>query len=380
MGPMMRLHALLPAKENFTSQNAGAVALTVKNFLVGSAYHSEAVVIGRPFTGEALGGISYQPIRSWHRYIFGRNKGLAYGYLRWLKTLAPNARPQLIEVHGRCKLAGMIARAVPDIPVALVLHNDPRDMTGARTATERLQLTKDLAAVIGVSDYLLRCFKDGLPSDAMGHCGFHLARFGMDRPVASSPKKDRSILLVARMVPEKGVLEAAEAAAEILPDFPDWQLQIIGARRFEASKQTPYEKQVQAALAPLGVQAKMLGHLPLCDVQQYQAKAAIILAPSQWQEPAGWVVVEALIAGAALITANRGGIPEYADGRAILLDTPDSGHIAAALRGLLSEPDTMIAMQQKASDGYPFTAAAMIAGIDAVRVDILDGILAKQAQ
>lgn len=362
----MRLHAVLPAKEKYTKNQAGAVAMVVADFTQHSAYQGHTTIIGASISNKPLPAGNYQPIKSWHRFFSGRNKGLARGYIKWVKQLAPDRQPQLIEVHGRCAVAGMIARALPQIPVMLVLHNDPRDMDGARTIAERKALAKSLAGITAVSDYLISCFTDGLGTE-VSLCPLHVSRFGLDKPFAQMPPKQKTITMVGRMVPEKGVLEAAQAAASILPQYPDWTFKVIGARRFEEGEITPYQKDVQNALAPLGGQAKMLGHLPLEEVRKHQAEAEIILAPSQWQEPAGRVVLEALCMGAALITSKKGGIPEYAGEDAILLETPDSEAIKAALTSLLSDDMLRKRWQQKAFDGYHADAQTAAAHMDAVR-------------
>ena len=369
----MPLHVILPAKEKFTEHRAGAVARVAHDGLLGSRFQDQAIVVGQPLADAPLSGLPYQGIRTWHRFLHGRNIGLGKGYLAWLKTLPKAEYPSLIEVHGRCALARMIAEAVPDIPVVLVLHNDPRDMKGARTLEERIHLTRVLAGVYAVSDYLIRCFQDGLTQEQIKKTSFHLTAFGADRPCPSPPPKTKTILIVGRMVPEKGMLEAAKAAAAILPDYPDWRFVMIGARRGDGHAPSAYEKEVRQQLEPAGSQASLLGFLPYEEVQQYQAEADIILVPSQWEEPAGRVVIEALMFGAALIASRRGGIPEYAEGRALLLDEPDADHLSRAIRSLLDHPDKRISLQQVAWKDYPFTHAAMITAIDAARGAVLGG-------
>ena len=83
----MRVHALLPAKEKFTDSQSGAVATLVHDFLRKSESRDEAMVIGAPLDAPALGGLSYQPVKSWHRFLFGRNMGLARGYVAWVRSL-----------------------------------------------------------------------------------------------------------------------------------------------------------------------------------------------------------------------------------------------------------------------------------------------------
>ncbi|XDZ65461.1 glycosyltransferase family 4 protein [Alphaproteobacteria bacterium LSUCC0684] len=367
----MSLHVILPAKEQFTERRAGAVARVAHDGLLGSSFQHEAIVFGQPLRDEPLSELAYKGISTWHRFLHGRNIGLGRGYLAWLKTLPKDERPALIEVHGRCALAGMIAEAVPDIPVVLVLHNDPREMKGARSLEERLRLARLLAGVFAVSDYLIRCFQDGFTAEQISTTSFHLTAFGADRPCSSPPPKTKTILIVGRMVPEKGILETAEAAAAILPDYPDWQLVMIGARRGDHRTPSAYEKEVQHRLAPLGAQASFLGFLPYHDVQEYQAAAEIILVPSQWEEPAGRVVIEALMFGAALIASRRGGIPEYAEGRSLLIDEPTAENLARAIRSLLDHPDERQKLQRAAWKDYPFTHAAMIAAMDHARHAVL---------
>lgn len=367
----MSLHVILPAKEQFTDRRGGAVARVAHDGLQGSQFQDEVTVFGQPLDEASFAGLSYQGIRTWHRFLHGRNIGLGKGYLAWLKTLPKAKRPELIEVHGRCALARMIAEAVPDIPVVLVLHNDPREMKGAQSLKERLHLATVLAGVFAVSNYLIRCYQDGFLPEQIDPSLFHLTAFGADRPCQSPPPKTKTILVVGRMVPEKGMLEAAEAAAAILPGYPDWRFVMIGARRGNSPASSAYEKDIRQHLASLGAQATLLGHLPYEDVQRYQAEAEIILVPSQWQEPAGRVVIEALMFGAALIASRRGGIPEYAAGRAMLIDTPDAHNLALAMRSLLEDPIRRKTLQKAAWDDYPFTQDAMITAIDRARNNVL---------
>ena len=82
------------------------------------------------------------------------------------------------------------------------------------------------------------------------------------RRLTSRPVKEPIIFIAGRMVPEKGILEAALAIADILPFYPEWKLVIAGARRFEDAPAGSYEAKVGKAIAPLGDQAEMLGFIP----------------------------------------------------------------------------------------------------------------------
>lgn len=367
----MTLHLLLPPKESFTDRHAGAIAKVARDSLANSRRKAKAVVFGRAIDAPPMAGLAYQPIETWHRFLHGRNIGFGKGYLAWLHRQPREAWPTLIEVHGRCALAERIAKALPEVPVVLFQHNDPRGMKGGETAADRARLAHHLAGVFSNSSYIEQCFRDGLSDADLAGCALRVTRLGVERITKTPPPKSRTVLFVGRMVPEKGALETAEAIAEVLPKFPDWRFRLIGARRFEDSPENDYARSVRAALEPLGHQVEMLGFLPSAAVRQHQADAAITLAPSQWQEPAGLVVLEALAAGSALITTRRGGIPEYAENRALLLDDADSRAIAQALEALLADPARRAALQATAWSDYPFSLEAMAAAIDAARAEVM---------
>ncbi len=328
------LHILLPVKERFTASNAGAVAQVVRDMARASRYRDQ-LVLGRDPEGPVLAELPFQMLKPRRGLLRGRNLGLAAAYLDWLDEQA--GLPGLLEVHGRCHVAAYIAKRRPDLKIALFLHNDPRQMRGGARLAERRWLLDNLAGIFCVSDYIRSCFLDGLetrPDTAK----VAVTPLGVDRPVKKRPAKHKTIILVARMVPEKGVLETAAACAEILPDFPDWRLQLVGARGFANTRLSSYEKQVAAYVEKLGPQAQMTGFIPADEVQARQLQAAISVVPSLWPEPASRAVLEALACGCALLTTRRGGIPERASGRALILEDPNQQSIAAALRGWLANP------------------------------------------
>ena len=360
------LHFLLPVKERFTASNAGAVAQVVRDMARSSQYRDH-LVLGRDPHGPVLAELPFQKLQPRRSLLRGRNLGLAAAYLDWLDGQA--RLPGLLEVHGRCHVAAYIAKKRPDLKIALFLHNDPREMRGGSRLAERRWLLDNLAGIFCVSDYIRRCFLDGL-EDRPNSCKVAVTPLGVDRPVKKRPPKSKTILLVARMVPEKGVLETAAACADILPDFPEWHLQLVGARGFANAAPSEYERQVAACVEKLGPQAEMTGFIPADEVQARQLRAAISVVPSLWPEPASRAVLEALSCGCALLTTRRGGIPERASGRALLLDDPNRQTIAAALRGWLADPAELQKWQDRAWQDYPFSFAAMAEIADQARADI----------
>jgi len=367
----LKVDILLPVKERFTPKNAGAISGVVRDLVMASRSGTQFTIFGhpveRPFDDVAFTGLA--PRRRW---LHGRNIGFAASYL---DSLQNRLTPDLVEVHSRGQVAAYLLKKRPDLRVLLYFHNDPREMLGTQTAAERTALLARLAGVICVSDYIRSCYLDGLDIDQKTAAKVGVARNGAVRWLNEQPKKDPIILLAGRMVPEKGILECTQALAKLLPDFPDWRLIIAGARRFEDARPGSYEAKIAEVIKPLGNQASMLGFIPLEEVRQWQARAAISACPSIWHDPMPKAVLESLAAGCALLTTRRGGIPEAAEGRAHILDDVSINGFLAGFRQLLNDDDYRQRLQDSAWLDFPFTDDVMAKMADQCRQKAVDSAL-----
>ncbi len=366
--PPPRIDIILPSKERFGPANAGAISGVVLDQIRNSATPDCFRVVGTA-VDQSFEGVAFHGLRPRHAWLHGGNIGFAAAYLHSLRGMPA---PDLVEVHSRCHVAAWLKAKRPDLRIALYLHNDPRDMKGGRSVPERRRLLESMAAVICVSDYIRTCFLDGL-DDAGSLAGkVATARNGATRWLEMPAAKKPMILLAGRMVPEKGILECAQAMALVLKDHPEWEVVIAGARRFEDSTPGSYEGQIARALQPLGPRARMTGFLPIEQIRELQDEAAIIACPSIWHDPMPKAVLEALAAGGALLTTRRGGIPEVAEGRAHIVDTPDVEGFASALQELVADQSYREALQRAAWQDFPFTAARMANDADAIRARAID--------
>ena len=371
MAPPPRIDILLPVKERFGPRNAGAISGVVHDLVTASQTPDLFHVFGHP-VDTPFDDIAFTGIAPRHSWLHGRNIGLGKAYLYHLKN---QQAPALVEVHSRCQVASYIKRQRPDLNVALYLHNDPREMAGGRSTAERDALLRSMSLIICISDYIRECFLDGLDVPPELAARVRTARNGVDRWLKAPAKKTKTVLLVGRVVPEKGILECASALATVLIDRPEWKVVIAGAKRFENAKQDSYGEAVFHALAPLGERAKMTGYLEKSEIRALQQEAEIIACPSLWQEPMGKTVIEALAAGSALLTTRRGGIPEAAEGRAHIIDSPNAETFVAALEKLVDDDAYRTGLQQTAWDDFPFTASAMADDADAHRAATIQQIL-----
>jgi len=251
--------------------------------------------------------------------------------------VASEVDADVIVVQQRLPLAARIARAAPQARIVLHTHNFQKNFAD-RPAVERLirmpyrrYLYRQLDGIIHVSetcekDYLQHWGDIGVPSAVIGN-GLDFCEW---EPRAA---RAQEVLCVARFAPEKGVLEAALAAAQVLPEFPDWTMRFILS---EVDRHPRYWAEFHAAASQFHDQVRIEKDQPFDQVKAAYEQVAIALVPSKWVEPFGRTALEAHAGGAALISSGSGGLSEISGETALMLSEVSSGSIARALRLLMT--------------------------------------------
>jgi glycosyltransferase involved in cell wall biosynthesis len=332
-----RIAVVLPRKESFARDRFGAISLVVEAYLAHSAYRADTEVLGmavaQPRDADRFRAVAPRD-RWWRR----RNIGFALGVADYLRA----APPRHIDVHNRVEVFALLAKRFPDAAVSLWFHNDPQGMRGARASRERHRILGRARHVICVSDWVRGRFLEGITENA--ERVIVLPATFDTAGVAPAPK-DNTILYAGRFIPDKGVLPLAGALAQILPGLPDWRAVLIGEGR---KPNDDYSRRVAATLAPLGARVALPGFLAHEATMDAFARAAIVVVPSQWQEPFGRTAVEAMAAGCALIASRRGGLPAIVGDAGVILDTPDAPSLATALMRLTNDAALRLDLQRRA--------------------------------
>ncbi len=291
------------------------------------------VVIGEDGAVATFPGRQFVPAAAPIWPPFGRNRRYTAGVVKTLRTL----RPALVEVHNRAELAATIARAMPQIPVSLFVHNDPLAMRGAKTAPERAALLQRMT-VACVSRHIAARFMQDVPPSAPAPVVLPNALdLSALPPPVQAAERDPVILFAGRVVADKGADAFVRACAAVLPSLPGWRGAIIGADRFWAgSALTPFQLSLIPVANAAGIE--MRGYVPHAEVLVAMARASIVVVPSRWAEPFGLTALEALASGAALVCSGRGGLPEVAGDAAVYADPDAPGGLEAAIVALASDP------------------------------------------
>ncbi|MBV9942656.1 MAG: glycosyltransferase family 4 protein [Solirubrobacterales bacterium] len=139
-------------------------------------------------------------------------------------------------------------------------------------------------------------------------------------------------LAVGRLTEEKG-FDTAVAAARATGT----PLVIAGSG--------PDEPRLRALAA--GADVRFTGRLAPGALSGLRARAAVVLAPSRWEEPFPYAVLEALAAGVPILASDRGGLPELV-GTDAALPASDQAAWSDALAELWHDPPLRSARGEQA--------------------------------
>ena len=362
----MKIDIILPFKEIFSENKASAVSLTVKNSAEYSKFKREICVFGQ-YIENPFKELKFIGIKTNRLLHFGNNKSILYNYLNLLKKEPSENR--IIEMHNRPYLFNMIIKNKIKFPVTLHFHNDPRTMKGSKNVSDRKFIIENSAAVYFVSQYIKDCFLDGLDAN---YPNLHVLPNGIQRKITTQPIKEKRILFIGRLVPEKGCHIFVEAIKEIANKNKDWKFTIIGTPKAGQDKVSlSYAKNLLRNFNLIGSNIEYLGFIPNNNVKKILEKTAILVVPSIWQEPFALTALEGICHGVAVIASKVGGMSEMLDGTGFLIDSIDSLKLKNAINLLINDPNLLKKYQNKSWKNYRYNQTDIVNNQDGFREDII---------
>ncbi len=255
------------------------------------------------------------------------------GALRKTLKLARSQRHDIIHCHFIIPggpLAWLISK-LAHIPFVITCHGS--DVPGYNPdrfgATHKLmlplwrRLAKAPAELISPSKSLSELIQKNCPGVEVRIVpnGIYTDRF-------SGGVKKKSILMCSRILPRKGFQYVIKAIKDLALD---WEVNIVG--------QGPYLDELKRLAEGSPTPIKFHGWLDNNDPQFYRLfkEAAIFVFPSE-AENFPSVLLEAMSAGAAIITSTAGGCPEVVGDTAILVEPGDVEAIRENILKLVESP------------------------------------------
>lgn len=145
-----------------------------------------------------------------------------------------------------------------------------------------------------------------------------------------------NFIFVGRLATDKGVDIILKAARILQDENQEFQITIIGD-----GGQASELKQLASDLE-IADKVNFLGKLTQQEVLLKVENALALIAPSRWQEPAGYVVLEASSVQTCSIVSKMGGFPEVGGPHSLFFDNEDALCLAKCMRYCLDNPGEAI--------------------------------------
>ena len=160
-----KIAILLPYKEKYTSDEAAAASIWVKDYLNGSCLKNETLVFGdlskkkKPIT-KNFKNLDISKIN------FRKN----YSYTRKFYKLFNKYDFEIVEIHNRPESLVYLIKKKLNCKFIFVYHNNPQDLRYSKTVSERIFIVNNCHQIYFVSKWVMNKFFEGLPFDYKNNC------------------------------------------------------------------------------------------------------------------------------------------------------------------------------------------------------------------
>jgi glycosyltransferase involved in cell wall biosynthesis len=308
----MKIIIILPFKELYNKDRAGAVSILVNSHLKYSRYKKSTVIYGSEVKDPMNKNI-FNPIKK-ARMFTNRS------YIKTIETFIDVNDNNLVEIHNRPEYFIYLKKKFPYKKFILFLHNDPITLKGSQTPDQRNFIAKNCDKVIFLSQWIKNQFiKDTDINDNSSLIVFYPGI----KTIEKFPAKKKIVLFVGKLNTDKGYDIYLDSINIFLKKFPRWKSISAGSenrRTIQENKNT-----------------KELGQISNSEVLKLYEKASIAVANSVRAEPLGRLPIEASSRGCVSIVSKSGGLTETIDHNSITLKKNTSKEIAKKLGMLASD-------------------------------------------
>ena len=157
----MKISVLLPYKENFSANYAGAVSLFVKDTINNSKFKNSTFVFGnmnfkKPFLK------NYINIDLDRKILQSTSKNYVKKFVEKEKSI----KSDIIEIHNRPNYLKYLGD-VKNKKIILYFHNDPLSMNGSTTVKDRLYLLNNIDKILFNSKWSQKRFFIGISNEKL---------------------------------------------------------------------------------------------------------------------------------------------------------------------------------------------------------------------
>ena len=330
----MKISILLPYKENFSANYAGAVSLFVRDTTLHSKYKKDIHIFGnmdykKPFLK------NYVNIKLNNNILQSNSKKYVLNFVEKEKKI----NSDIIEIHNRPNYIQYL-KDFKNKKIILYFHNDPLTMNGSKNVKDRLFLLNNIDKILFNSKWSQKRFFINIENENLLKQKTSVCYQSISRVPVDFNKKRKIISFVGKLNTAKGYDLFGNAIIKILDKYNDWKAIVIGDE--------PREK-INFAHKNL----KIIGFASHDYVLNILKRVSISVIPSSWEEPFGRTSLEASSRGSAVIISNKGGLPETSIS-AIKLKKLDSKNIYIEIEKLIKNKKLLIKKQRQNFKNFKF--------------------------
>jgi len=343
----MKISVLLPYKEDFAHDLAGAVSLFVSQISKKSKYRKSINIYGNTRSKKYLLS-NYINIHFKKNILQSSSKNYVQSFLNIKNILTSD----IIEVHNRPNYIKYIKKKFHN-KIFLYFHNDPLTMEGSTSIDDRIYLINNINKLIFNSNWSKNRFFLDLPKNKIDINKIDVCYQSSSKTKIDFNKKEKIISFIGKLNSAKGYDIFGKAVLEILDKNKDWTAVVIGD---EAREKLVFSHN----------RLKILGFKDNKFILNLLKKISISVICSRWEEPFGRVSLEAASRGCATITSTTGGLPETSN-FSLKLDKLNTSELINSLNDLIKDKSYLLKKQKQNYKGFFLTHEYVASLVDSIR-------------
>jgi len=348
----MKISILLPYKENFSKEYAGAVSIFVNGVNKYSKFKSNIKVYGNTDYSNLLSK-NYINLPFKKSLFQSSSKIYVNNFIKFEKKRKSN----IIEIHNRPNYLQYFKKENLS-KVVFYFHNDPLTMNGSKTIPERMFILNLCKKIIFNSEWTKNRFFIGINKFYFNSEKICVICQSTNKTSVNLKNKKKIIMFVGKLNKSKGYDLFGKAIIKILNEFNGWKALVYGDEPREEIV-FKHERLIHN------------GYKSNDEILKSFKSCSIAIACSRWDEPFGRSSLEASSRGCAVIVSNKGGLPEtITDG--IILKKLNSDEIYKNIKELIINKTKLKKIQKNSLKNFYLDNKFTSKEIDEYRYKIIE--------
>ena len=347
----MKISILLPYKENYSKDYAGAVSIFVNGVNRYSKFKNKIKVYGNTNYPNLLSR-NYINLPLKKNFFQSTSKSYVINFIKKEKKI----KSDIIEIHNRPNYLRYFQDNT-NAKIVFYFHNDPLSMNGSRTISDRIYILNICSKIIFNSEWTKLRFFNGIDKFYLNSEKIKVICQSTNKAKVNLNNKKKTIMFVGKLNTSKGYDLFGKAAIKILNEFKEWKVLVFGDEQREKIVFN-HERLIHNGYKSNN---KILKSFELCS---------IAVTCSRWDEPFGRSSLEASSRGCAVIISNKGGLPEtITDG--IILKKLNSDEIYRNIKELIINKKKLKKIQRNSLKNFYLDNKYTSKKIDTYRENLL---------